>query len=268
MTIEEQRSDEFTRSLRELQVNGYTVLNDSLAGETLSRLQTSFRAHLDAALIAEDARTLKVTGPSRYNVHIPLEGPFLDPELVANPLVMDLARSLLDGDVTCCYYGADTALPGSKYQPAHSDEPPLFPGLPVTLPPVGVILDVPLVDFTSENGPLEVWNHGTHLIPDAGLIPKERPVDNADARSSPNQQLAEDLPSHPVLITAGSFLLRDSRIWHRGTANVSDEARPMLAVVYCRPWHHYRLLPIKRSVLDSLDDVRRALFRNAPVGDD
>jgi hypothetical protein len=62
--------------------------------------------------------------------------------------------------------GICSSLSAAVHQNAHCDIMPLFPELAIPLPVFSLVLNIPLVDVTEENGPLEVWPGGTHLNPD------------------------------------------------------------------------------------------------------
>ncbi|HLI02187.1 MAG TPA: phytanoyl-CoA dioxygenase family protein [Acidimicrobiales bacterium] len=252
------------RAVRDVRTAGYAVLDRALDPAALARLQTAFDAHLDAVIAGGPAR-LHPTGTNRANVWVPLRPPFTDPEIVADPVVLAVVRELLGEGFVCSYYASDTAFPGSEYQPVHLDEAPLFPGLGVTLPPWSIVLDIPLVDFRADNGPLDIWAQGTHLIPDTGLLPTEPAEGGPEARRSPIQRYAEELGPTPLLLPAGSLLVRDTRTWHRGTPNRSTERRSMLALVYSRPWNVIHTLPMAASVRGGLVEPVRGLFRNVFV---
>jgi ectoine hydroxylase-related dioxygenase (phytanoyl-CoA dioxygenase family) len=258
MTVASERE----RAVYELRTLGCTVLDRRLPDDTLSRLRASFDAYLDAVLDDADPLVVHPAGPNRYNVWTSLEDPFLDADVVADPLVLAVLGDLLDGDVVCSYYASDTAFPGSEYQPIHLDVQPLFPGLGVGLPPFSYVLDIPLVEFTEENGPVELWPYGTHLVADSGALPKERAQAGPEARTTPGQRLAEAMGGRPLLVPAGALVLRDIRLWHRGTPNRSDRRRSMLALVYSRPWMVSHTLPMDDEVYQSLDSRVRSLFRN------
>jgi ectoine hydroxylase-related dioxygenase (phytanoyl-CoA dioxygenase family) len=68
--------------------------------------------------------------------------------------------------------------------------------------------------------------------------------------------------SGPVIMPAGSLLIRDIRMWHRGTPNRSDAARPNLAMVYFRSWFNTQpKIDIPRERYDSLSERAQELFR-------
>jgi hypothetical protein len=80
--------------------------------------------------------------------------------------------------------------------------------------------------------------------------------------------LAPKMHSETVQMPAGSLLLRDMRMWHRGTPNRSDAARPNLALIYSRPWlkTHYPPIPIDKDVYAGLSDRAKHLFRFEAIG--
>lgn len=254
------KPDEVDRAARDLRTSGYAVLDRTLDTGTLDRLRREFDAYLDAVLAEGDPARLHASGTNRTNVWVPLRPPFTDPEVIGDPVVLAVVGELLGPGFTCSYYASDTAFPGSDYQPAHLDEAPLFPGLAVSLPAWSIVLDIPLVDFRADNGPLEIWGQGTHLLPDTGLLPTDPAEGGPEARRSPNQRHAEELGPTPLLLPAGSLLLRDTRTWHRGTPNRSGERRSMLAVVYTRPWRASHTLPMAASVHEALPAALRPLF--------
>ena len=113
-----------------------------------------------------------------------------------------------------------------------------------------VALNVPLVDVDDENGPLE-W-----------FVGHDRP--------------GPDTEPERFTAPAGTVLLRDTRVWHRGSPNVGHGPRPMLALLYTRGWYRFPLArpTIDRRVYERLPDPGARLFRGAgltpmqrPTGD-
>jgi hypothetical protein len=247
-------------AVRDLKVKGYVIIDDILTHEA-KHLNELFLELLEERTKDQPPNR----GVARYNVHIPTEGAFVDPALIGNPLALQVISSMLDGDITCSFYASDTPLPGSDYQAAHWDGQDLFPGLPVALPPYALVLDVPLVDFTSENGPLEIWPYGTHLMTSVAL---RRAAQSAeDERSTPIQQFAAEWNPQPVFMSAGSLLIRDCRMWHRGSPNRSAAPRPMLAFMYHRPWFRFGEVSFRKEVFESLPEPVQHVFRFARVED-
>ncbi len=229
-------------------VDGYVVFERVLPPGQVADLRAAFLRVFDAYV----ARTDPNRGANRFQMHLPFLAPFCDEAVIANPLTLAVLDKLLGPDYVCHYFASDTPLPGSDYQAVHSDIGLLFPEMPLSLPAYSVVVNIPLVDFTPENGPLEIWPGGTHLMPGGTKI--------AD--------LAPTMHSETVLLPAGSLLVRDMRMWHRGTPNRSDHARPNLALIYSRPWlkTHYPPIGIPQGTYDALPERARRLFRFENIG--
>lgn len=248
-------------AVTQLKVMGYTILENVFLAAEMERLRKRFLEILDEYA----ARTDPNRGASRYGMPLPFEAPFTAPQIVSNSLVLDVVRTILGPDVICSYFASDTPLPGSDYQHAHSDAKPLFPEGDVTLPPFAYVVNLPLVDFRRDNGPLEIWPQGTHLIADPSLIPVAEFDNIKERRESVLGRLAEDMGPVPLLAAAGSFIIRDIRMWHRGTPNQSTEPRPMVALVYNRPWYHHGVIQMGRGEFDALSPSAQEVFRTAVV---
>jgi hypothetical protein len=221
----------------ELRERGVVVLPEALPTELVGRLKEAFLALLTAYIERSDPNR----GVRRHQMYLPFEPPFSDPALWADPTVLDVVERVLGPDFECTYYGSDTPYPGSEHQPVHQDGGPIFPEWDVRPPMYSVALNVPLVDVDEHNGPLE-WFHGS-----------DEPGPDAD----------------PERFTgpAGAILLRDTRVWHRGSPNVGDAPRPMLALLYTRSWYRFPLdrPALTRSVYESLPAPGRRLFRGADI---
>jgi ectoine hydroxylase-related dioxygenase (phytanoyl-CoA dioxygenase family) len=226
-----------------LKMDGYVVLEDLLP----LPLVDAMRERFDALLAERQAAQSSNRGPNRYQMYVPFEPPFADPALYENPAVLQILEALMGPDLICTYFASDTPLPGSEHQRVHVDTRLLFPETPLSLPAYGAVLNVPLVDVTEENGPLELWCGGTHLMPGR--------LDMA--------ALAPGMASVRLKLNAGSALLRDLRVWHRGTPNRSARSRPHLALVYTRAWYRFEQPPfeLSRAAFEALSDRAQAMFR-------
>jgi ectoine hydroxylase-related dioxygenase (phytanoyl-CoA dioxygenase family) len=275
-------SDEHTEeAIRSLQVTGYVIFEQVLDASRVQQLHSTFMDIFNR-YVAEigDNRGKQRQG----GVPLPIEGVFAEPDLIGNPMVIRLLERLLGPDLVCSYFASDTPMPGSEYQPIHRDGKELFPGVPVTMPPYMFELNVPLVDFREDNGPVEVWPR-THLLADFPLLKQQRdelragngemkvttsngrPVSilASEHRHSDVQDFASSLPGQKALMPAGSFLVRDPRMWHRGTPNRSSAARPMLSLAYGRSWYRFNAITVDRSVFDAWPEQVRELFRLASI---
>ena len=238
--------EQVARHAEELRVNGFTVLPDRLPAAMVERMRLRFDE-----LLAESAAQLPTNrGAQRYQLYVPWEPPFAEPLLYEHPGALAVMEAAMEPDLTLRYFASDTPLPGSDYQQVHSDTRLLFPETQLSLPAYGIVLNVPLVDCTEENGSLEFWP-ATHLMPGRSNL----------------EHLAALLPSARANLPAGSLLLRDLRMWHRGTPNRSTGSRPHLAVVYTRPWYRFELDPplLDRTQYNALSERAQQLLRQAPV---
>jgi hypothetical protein len=231
-------SDASDEALAErLRHDGVVVLPEPLPSDVVAELRGAFEPLLERYAGGTDPNR----GPSRHQMYLPFEPPFSDPALWADPTVLRIVELVLGPDFECTYYGSDTPYPGSDHQPVHQDGGPLFPEWGTRPPLYCVAVNVPLVDVDADNGPLE-WFPGT-----------EQPEPDAE----------------PERFTgpAGTMLLRDTRVWHRGSPNVGDGPRPMLALLYTRPWYRFPLdrPAMDRSLYEALPDPGRRLFRGADI---
>ena len=178
----------------------------------------------------------------------------MDSLAIANPYATQLLDTVLGADVFCTYYNANITWPGSRVQVLHRDTNLLFPELTVPLPPHTVVVNIMLVDFTVENGATEVWP-GSQLITD-------RPED----KGVPLEERAHALPSLRTVAPAGSLVVRDLRMWHRGMSNQTDIIRTMLAIVYFRGFmHRSEVMTIPKSVWASMPEKVQRLLRHNRV---
>ena len=168
---------------------------------------------------------------SQNGEHPMLKMPFMDPRIIDSPFAMPIMKAAM-GEKIFAYlpYGCNATVPGSDTQWIHRDSGQLFPELPFALPVSTIVVNIPLVDFTVENGATEVWP-GSHLI-----------IDDPAVRNSPYNVCKEEraalLPSFQLEMPAGSVVVRDMRCWHRAMPNRTQIVRPMLALVYFRRFHH------------------------------
>lgn len=148
--------------------------------------------------------------------------PYLFSEIVFNEPVITVSRAILGADATLVSYGANTAFVGSGTQHVHADAVPPKPG------PYGpcklLVINVPLVDMTAENGATIYWpgtHHDTQLH-SGNRFPTEEMIAEWETKR----------PAERVLANRGDLLLRDMRVWHGGMPNRTQTHRPMLAMVH------------------------------------
>lgn len=161
------------------------------------------------------AQALRV-GDKRFMISLDFDGPFNARELYASPLVYSVVKQILGEKAILGSFTSVTSLPGSNSQSVHKDHPALFvdPPAPGPVPSFATTLIVPLVDLNELTGSTRVIK-GSHL-----------------ASSDQTKGMAYQDP----LIEIGSCLLMDYRLSHQGQPNNSEEVRPILSLVYQKPW--------------------------------
>ncbi|MEE2709077.1 MAG: phytanoyl-CoA dioxygenase family protein [Gemmatimonadota bacterium] len=243
--------ESLTEAVRHVRESGYVILEDVLPRTWVDAVGKAFEyASADCDPPVEGRGAI----PIRY------EDPFLDPLAIENPWGLQIIEAMMGDDVWSIFpYHTNTSWPGAGMQNIHRDTRHLFPDFPVALPPSLLIIHIPLVDFTDENGSTEVWP-GSHLIID--------PLEGTTPKSLAER--ATGMPSVRTNMPAGSVLVRDMRVWHRGMPNRSQTIRTMLSIVYFRQFHRYpdhlvHMDEIPEVVLNRLPERAKHIYRYHPV---
>jgi ectoine hydroxylase-related dioxygenase (phytanoyl-CoA dioxygenase family) len=155
--------------------------------------------------------------------------PFNDDEVVCNRYLRPVINSLLGDDSKLVYAGLILSFPDSCDQPWHMDGTTLFSDcefpMDHMLPPYALNVFIPLTDISEEVGPTE-FCVGSHC--------RKRCIDAMKCLEKGDEKGAQVIGP---LLKAGDALIYDYRTCHRGTRNLSrDKTRPMLYLMYARPW--------------------------------
>jgi len=209
--------------LYELRLNGFVILRNFLPLDLVASMRAQFEPILlgeTALLRGGDGAMLR--GNERLSFDIApyvdrLKGP-LDHDLYRrNPIIEELVTEVL-GRWRYGVTKAECALQGSDTMAWHPDVPNdghRDPSGPVR--PERLTLNVPLVDVTDSNGPMEI-------------IPGSHRMHHHDCR-----EYIYDVPQiHPVriLLRRGDAMLRDGNALHRGTTNTTPAPRILLDQTY------------------------------------
>jgi len=225
--------------------HGALLLENALPQSLVRACQHGFIDAKDsfASMIAN--KTARSVGGQRYMFTLDVTGAFGDQRLLASPAFISILRRLLGdgfilGAMTCV-----VSLGGCKEQQWHRDNPLPFEGS--GLPPedsFSINVMVPLIDVDDAVGGTAIMK-GTHRGQGA-YLPKD------------------PIQSGPVRL--GSVYLLDSRIFHAGLANTSDVARPVISMVFQKPWYRDTVnftqqaaLSITPAAVARLDPAHRAL---------
>ena len=207
--------------------DGFVVLKDAMDTAHLDVLHARMLEDLELLLHRSDAPFNWHTGNVQQDP--PPFPPYLFRDILLNDLVIDVSVALLGAGVKNRLYSGNTAMPSAHRQPVHADTGHLWPRLEVAHPPVHLVVNIPTVDVSAENGSTELWP-GTHR--DVTI------TSDSDIKVPPEaleRRRAEVPPIQPAF-RRGGVLIRDMRLWHAGMPNHTDRPRPMIAQVHVPGW--------------------------------
>jgi hypothetical protein len=230
--------------------HGVIVIRDAIPPAAVTAVLEDFKVRHDVHMAPGQKKLFRSfqSDPLRAQVPIAIDGPVANPEFFAPPSVLALARKLMGEELIVGEMGVVISHGGAGAQEAHRDSAFLFGGLDmeIDLPPFAMTMLVPLLDVTLDMGPTEFWA-GSHRLRDEAAV-----------TASPPQRTA---------LSAGSVVLIDSRILHRGGANVSGPVRPTAYFSFHRRWYQenpgYENKPQVRvtpAMLQRLPEPYRPLF--------
>lgn len=196
--------------------HGTLLLKSVFDPDLLEACHESFLERYRAYLNNKRHKDALRIGDKRYQVTIDIVPPYNAASLYGNGLILPLMRSLLGKYCTLGCFTSAMSLPGAEDQRLHKDHKDLFYDDPDAqpIPSFAVTTMVPLVDLNETVGTTRV-KKGTHK-----LTTKE----------------SESRPYQTPLTKVGDCYLMDYRLSHHGQANQSDSPRPILSMVYQRPW--------------------------------
>jgi len=211
--------------LFEFKLNGIIIFRNFLPVDLVDAMNEQFQKFLSLEVEMDEKGTpLSGRGDNRYAVNVgglvkQLGGPLDDPRARRNPVIEMLVERIM-GPWRYSNLIVETPCPGSDFMTWHGDmvrDDPSLQKLPKRT--LSMKLQIPLVDVTEQNGPIEVipGSHRMHYI------------EGSDAVASlPN------LFSARLLMKRGDCFLRDGDLIHRGTPNRGNVPRPLYSQTYKR----------------------------------
>jgi hypothetical protein len=230
--------------------DGIVALRGAFSREWADQLREDIQELFAEALDRPDGAIGR--GPNRYYVEIHPERLRGFVDIATHPWVTAVAETVLGSDYRLVEVGFDVPLPGAVNQPWHRD----FPSPPETYEGrrlTSLAFNLTAVDTVPEMGPFEIapgtqWEPGLDF--DHGMFPPKSEYPRYQALAVPK------LPQR------GDISARSALTVHRGTANVSDTARPVLVVGFVSPGtdESRNNLAVTRRYYDTLpEEVRRHL---------
>lgn len=226
-----------------LDKDGFVILEHVFERSFIDSLRAEYERQYPDVATAPDAYSV---GERRIQVSMQLKGPFLSADLYANPALLGLVEQALGADFTIDNFSLVTALPGAADQHLHTDHPDLFPDhifSRAVIRPYALSIAIPLVDLSPETGTTKLfpgshnryWNENDFVLP---------------------------------YLSRGSCYVVDYRLSHRGTANHGISERPIIYLVFARPWFTDTVnygnnvrINITREDLKLIAGEHRPLFR-------
>ncbi|MFN7876971.1 MAG: phytanoyl-CoA dioxygenase family protein [Pirellula sp.] len=223
---------------RFFQKHGVLLIENALSPELVSGLAQSFFDRYREELRDQDPKGALRVGDRRFMMTVTVSDAFNNPELYAPKLIFPILSKLLGPDFVLGSFCSVASFPGARDMDMHKDHPALFPDWDNDrpLPHFAITMLVPLLGYNS-------------------ILGTTRVVKGSHTRSSKESQRME---YQDPIAEPGSCLLMDYRLSHQGLANRSDQIRPVLSLVYNRPWfrdyvNYKEQLPLEIST----DELRR-----------
>jgi ectoine hydroxylase-related dioxygenase (phytanoyl-CoA dioxygenase family) len=198
-------------ALAALARDGYVILERAITAAELERV----RAGLAPALAAGKTGRNDFEGTATRRVYALLAKVPETAVLVEHPSILAIVDRLLLPSYLLTAHQAIQIAPGESPQPWHFDDG--FYPIPRPRPSVSISTIWAIDDFTADNGATEIVP-GSHLWPD-GVSPE-----------------SAGAPTMPVVMPAGSVVVFQGTLWHRGGANTSERPRCAVSPQYCQPW--------------------------------
>jgi len=277
-------------AVRAITEDGAVIVLGALDPAPLRRLARRMEEDLRELLLRPDRA--ENFAPGHLQQDPPAEPVSLRPDLLAHPFVLSVCREVLRQPLRLTSYTNNTNLAGSRDQAVHVDEGQLWPGLDRAHPAARLTVNVPLSPADAESGAIELWP-GTHLDPRLSRFaatPQDgvalalsymRAAKRAEVADVPNRRVGLTVPESllreqrlqrpPVRAETrlGDLIIRDPRLWHRGTANHAAKCRFMLALTYDPQWRRcvepMELPPQTRDLFEAAGLAACAVYHKGSI---
>jgi Phytanoyl-CoA dioxygenase (PhyH)/SEC-C motif len=219
--------------------HGCVLLRGMLAPAAVEAMHREYLAQFGSLDMAAMGTEAERPGPNRFfsvggarcDITLRMTGAFGNPDVFANARLLEFLGPLLGNDFHLSNFTAVVSHPGAPIQHIHRDHHHLFTAESVVgpdLPVYAVNVAVPLIDVDTRTGPTGVWL-GSHRWPGTSASIKTMTV---------------------VPFQRGDCVLLDYRTLHAGLPNASRQMRPIVYMVYARPWFFDNANHISRIPLD------------------
>jgi ectoine hydroxylase-related dioxygenase (phytanoyl-CoA dioxygenase family) len=193
-----------------LAADGFVVLERVLSTAEMAAIRRALEPYLQGKHFGRN----RFEGLRTQRVYALLAKDPVFADLVGHPRVLCLLDDLLEPNYLLSAALAIHLGPGGDAQPFHYDDGSYH--IPRPRAAVGGSAIWAIDDFTAENG-------ATEVIPGSHRWGDERPA-------------PEDSRARKIVMPAGSVVVFQGTLWHRGGANCTDRPRLAITPQYCQPW--------------------------------
>ncbi len=198
------------RYLAEINVDGYTVIDNLLDATAVAAIKAGLQPYLQGRHMGRN----NFEGERSERVYALLGKVPVIAQIIEHPTVLSLLDQLLPKNYLLSAALAINVHPGETPQPFHIDDAAGGLPWPKPRPRFGVSTLWAFDDFTATNG-------ATEMVPGSHLW-------------SANRQ-PKDSEVVKLAMRAGSVVIFDGRLIHRGGANTSSTTRLAITPQYCVP---------------------------------
>jgi ectoine hydroxylase-related dioxygenase (phytanoyl-CoA dioxygenase family) len=193
-----------------LTTEGFIILERVLGADEISALRRALEPHLQGKYFGRN----RFEGLKSQRVYALCAKGRVFADLVSHPRVLRLLDQVLEPNYLLSAALAIHLGSGGEAQEFHYDDGAYH--IPRPRPTVGVSTMWALDDFTVDNG-------ATEVIPGSHRWGDERPT-------------PDDPRTRKIVMPAGSVVVFQGTLWHRGGANGTDRPRLGITPQYCQPW--------------------------------
>ena len=228
---------------------GVVLIEDLIHPDVVAELRDALPGRVSDWQSSELGKPNNV-GDKRYTVPIRLQQPFDNPNIYANPVLLDVLTRVMGEKPVLHAFGSVTTYEGARMQHVHREHPLLFntDAGNANVPCYATTILIPLIDLDEEAGGTQLWE-GTHTT-----------AKHESWQGDP----------HIFYTRAGSALVFDYRTYHGGMPCRASHGRPLLYFTYTMPWFHDTLafeshaaMGISDAEHSNVPERHRDLFRFA-----
>lgn len=210
---------------------GVVVIKGVYKDELVTRLiaaQNNHFNHWMETFSEINSTTYDMRSEGRYEIMLPMEPPFTNEAFLRAPLLYPLLQRLLGTAMEIDTFSSLILFPHTPKMHWHRDTDFLFSKeKKLDQPAHGIVVFVPMVNISPDMGPTEF------------VLKSHIPCSEAQLKGYVIEDTVQSLcpwarSRFKATAGIGDAILLDTRIFHRGTGNVSNKHRPMLKVSYVK----------------------------------